>query len=302
MTLEEIRRLKEEKGYTIAKLADYSGVPLGTLQKILNGETQKPRKATLNAIERVLLSKEMEYTGKSFYYANRSIQSGFVSEPGSGYDVNGTGALRGTYDMEKLTNELKSQGFAKSEYGVFTEKDYRDLPQELRVELIEGVFFDMSAPSSLHQEILVTISSELYYQIKKKKGECKVFTAPTDIRIKSDDKNMVQPDIFIVCDRKKITYDSIEGCPDFVLEIISPSTKKKDMLTKLQLYLEAGVREYWIVEPMEQKLLIYSLETDCMIPRILPFTGEMGLAIYGEEIKVNLDEIAQIVREYEEKR
>lgn len=74
------------------------------------------------------------------------------------------------------------------------------------------------------------------------------------------------------------------------------------MLTKLQLYLEAGVREYWIVDPTEQKLLMYFLETDCMIPRILPFSGEVGLSIYGEEIKVNLDEIAQIVREYDERR
>lgn len=302
LSIDELRRLKEQKGYTIAKLSDYSGVPLGTLQKILNGETKQPRRATLDAIEKVLLSEELEYTGKSFYYAERSLLKAKLGEPESRYGLDGTGALRGALDIAALSGELKKQGFAKIPYGGYTVADYHGLPDEVRVELIDGVFYDMSAPSNLHQEIQMAISASLYYQIKQRKGTCKVLTAPTDVHIKQDDRNMVQPDIFIVCDQGKITYDAIEGSPDFILEIISPSTKKKDMMTKLQLYLDSGVREYWILDSIEQKVLVYRLEEEQLIPQILMLSGTTGIGIYKGEIAIDLNEIGQIVEEYERKK
>lgn len=295
LTLEEIRNLKEERGYTIAALSDYSGVPLGTLQKILNGETKNPRKASLDALEKVLLGEEKEYRGKSYYYAQRSHK---VHESESGYHVNESNSQNNEFDIARIMNEIQSKGYSQRLHGDYTVEDYISLPDDIRLELIEGVFYDMGAPSNLHQEMQLMIAAQLLNQIREKKGSCKVFTAPTDVRMKKDNKNMVQPDVFIVCDKDKVTYECIEGAVDFALEIISPSTRKKDMTTKLVLYQEAGVREYWMIDPMEKKLIIYDLEKDSMIPKIAPLTGEQGLIIYKDDIRINLDELGEIADEY----
>jgi len=138
---------------------------------------------------------------------------------------------------------------AKKNKQKFTYQDYLTWDDDERYEIIDGVVYNMSpAPGTKHQ----IVSGNLFTQIKNhisKKGNCRVFAAPTDV-ILSDD-TVVQPDIFVVCDEKIITDKNINGIPDLVIEIISPSTAIKDITIKKKKYAEVGVKEFLIVHPVE---------------------------------------------------
>ena len=149
-------------------------------------------------------------------------------------------------------------------YGVYSYADYLLWKFKERVELFKGKLFKMSAPSALHQEISMRLAGELYQFFKGK--DCKVFHAPFDVRLlkeSQDDKNIytvVQPDICVVCDPKKIDKRGCDGAPDLVVEILSPGNSKKEMKYKYALYEEAQVPEYWIIDPDHQNVLVYILK------------------------------------------
>lgn len=270
MTLEEMKRIKQERGYTLAQLSDYSGVPLGTLQKIFSGETEHPRYATLQALERVLSEKSVGY------------QSGD----------------RGT-NLSMVCEALIYEPFGSKKQGQYTLDDYYALPDERRVELIDGVIYDMSAPSFVHQHILGTVFAAMQNYISSKGGACLPMMAPVDVRLDCDDKTMVQPDVLILCDKSKICKWGINGAPDFCLEIISESTSRKDYIKKLQKYTEAGVKEYWIIDPLRKVLLTYNWKDD-YLPHMYPLEGQAGLALYDEELQIDLDGIASLIQDYPE--
>jgi len=131
----------------------------------------------------------------------------------------------------------------------YTYSDYIQWDDDERWELIDGVPYLMSAPNRRHQEI----SGNLYTQLRNflKGKPCKVYYAPFDVRLNADtfDNTVVQPDIVVVCDSSKLDKRGCNGAPDFILEILSPSTARYDRIIKLEAYRRAGVREYWIVDP-----------------------------------------------------
>lgn len=149
----------------------------------------------------------------------------------------------------------------------YTYADYLEWDTDERYELINGEAVMMASPTYEHQ----LISSELVRQFGNFLADkpCQVLHAPFDVRLfaKEDDKptnidTIVQPDIFVVCDPKKIDKHGIKGAPDFVIEILSPSTSSYDCLVKLNLYMQAGVREYWIVDPEEKTVQVFLLDDD----------------------------------------
>ena len=153
---------------------------------------------------------------------------------------------------------------AKKLNKIYNYGDYASWPDEERWELIEGVPYDMSpAPALKHQKLLAVIFGEIYNYLKGKK--CEVFAAPFDVLLPSgkekheDITTVVQPDIVVVCDSKKLVKKGCVGAPDLVVEIISPSTALKDMREKLSLYEKHKVKEYWIVHTEDNLVQIYKL-------------------------------------------
>lgn len=149
----------------------------------------------------------------------------------------------------------------------FTYGDYRQWPDEERWEIIDGVPCDMSpAPSTEHQEI----SGELFFQLRSffKGNSCRVFAAPFDVRLPQEDEreediiNVVQPDISIICDPDKLDERGCKGAPTVVIEIISPSTAKKELNEKFNLYEKSGIPEYWVVFPGLNVIVVYSLDDE----------------------------------------
>lgn len=168
--------------------------------------------------------------------------------------------------------------------------DYYSLPEDERAELIDGVIYNMSSPTTGHQAVSMQISRVLSNFIAERKGDCSVFAAPVDVQLDCDNRTMVQPDIFIVCDKKKITDRCIKGAPDFILEILSKSTRKKDSFLKLHKYENAGVREYWMVDLEKGRVVVYFFEKDT-IPVIYGMTDQIPVGIYDGELTVDFKEI-----------
>ena len=184
------------------------------------------------------------------------------------------------------------QALAKSP--IYTEDDYYHLPENIRAELIEGKFYNMSAPSRVHQKILMELSGTIREYIRAENGSCEVYPAPFAVKLFDDDKTVVEPDISVICDPDKFTDRGCTGAPDWIIEIISPSTSSHDYVRKLHLYAEAGVREYWIVDPIKQNILVYFFEQNHLEVEVYTFQDEIKVNIYDDlvidfkEIDMNL--------------
>lgn len=140
--------------------------------------------------------------------------------------------------------------YAVNQSPVYTEDDYYRLPENVRAELIDGQFYSMSAPSRIHQTLLIELCTIINNYLKSKKGSCRVYPAPFAVKLFSDNKTVVEPDISVICSPSKLTDRGCTGAPDWIIEITSPSNPEHDYIEKLNLYKHAGVREYWIVDPI----------------------------------------------------
>ncbi|MCP4153679.1 MAG: Uma2 family endonuclease [bacterium] len=156
---------------------------------------------------------------------------------------------------------------AKKEVQKYTYADYRTWDDDERWEIIHGEATNMTpAPVRIHQEILTDLLVQLVNQLKDK--PCKVYPAPFDVRLplanenEEDISNIVQPDISVICDPGKLDEKGCTGAPDLIIEILSPSTRRRDRLEKLNLYEMAGVKEYWLVEPEGQLVDVFILGSD----------------------------------------
>ncbi|GAW29147.1 MULTISPECIES: Uma2 family endonuclease [unclassified Carboxydocella] len=170
------------------------------------------------------------------------------------------------------------------QYRIKTYQDYLKLPEGERWEIIDGQAYAMvAALSRRHQEIAGYLFNKIYSYLQQN-GTCKVYVAPFDVRLPEEGeteencRNVVQPDISVICDRTKLDDKGCLGAPDWIIEVVSPSHASHDYVRKLNLYERFGVREYWIVNPDSRHILVYRL-------------GEQGG--YGAPIVIREGEIAQ---------
>jgi Uma2 family endonuclease len=172
--------------------------------------------------------------------------------------------------------------------------DYLLWKFEERVELIKGFILKMSpAPSTKHQTVSQNLSGCFYENFKRK--PCSVFVAPFDVRltIKSakKDTTVIQPDLCIICDDTKLDEKGCNGTPDLIVEIISPNNSKHDIHTKFNLYKEAGVLEYWIIEPYDKLLLVYTLKDNEYIGLPPQTDGENIKSPLFPELNIALEDV-----------
>ena len=227
MTIKEMQDRKRELGYTNELIAEKSGVPLGTVQKLFAGFTKAPRRKTVEALEKVL-SAEGHREGEENTF--------------------------GTYSRQPVQIVREPQVM----YGIGTEQGKSTLGG---AELIDGYFYDMASPTKEHQTILMQIALQLSVAVDTHPA-CRLYVAPLDVCLDNDDDTMVQPDILIVCNENDRDERRVNGAPDFIVEILSPSSRYHDMFRKLNKYRLAGVREYWIVDPKSRRVTVYDFEHD----------------------------------------
>lgn len=188
-----------------------------------------------------------------------------------------------------------SQALRKVE--TFTYAEYATWPEDMRGELIDGVFYAQAAPLVRHQRLSSRLNLQLGTQLKGRR--CQVFAAPTDVLLPhfkeadNDAGNVVQPDLFIACDPSKFTAKYLRGAPDFVCEILSPNTASHDQVRKLKLYEQHGVLEFWMIDPESRVLTIYTPDAPGSShygrPQVIEAIGSTPLAVI-ENVLVDWDE------------
>ena len=250
MTIDEMRKRKRELGYTNEMIAEKTGIPIGTVQKIFSGETVSPRYSTLMALEEL-------------------------------------------FDPDDTMVAEDSLAWRIDDDREYTLDDYYALPDNIRAELIDGKLYYLSAPSVTHQRVLGEIFSQIFYFVKSNKGKCEVFFSPIDVHLDLDNKTMVQPDIVIICDPKKTEEGKrVEGAPDLAVEVLSPSTSRKDTTIKLRKYKNAGVKEYWIVDPEDKTVYVFDFTQDKISMSIFSFKDPIPVSLYDGKCVVDLSELA----------
>lgn len=146
-----------------------------------------------------------------------------------------------------------------------TAQDYWALPEGARAELIYGQLWDLASPSRAHQEIVYEVGRAIGDHITSNGGSCKVYPAPFAVNLFADESTFVEPDLSVICDRAKLSDRGCEGAPDLVVEVVSPSNPGMDYVSKLNLYHEAGVREYWICDPQRRQVLCYDFDSERLL-------------------------------------
>ncbi len=180
---------------------------------------------------------------------------------------------------------------ALAQMQLYTEEDYYNLPETIRAELIDGyLIYNHAAPSRIHQATLSELHATIYNYIKSKKGACRVYPAPFAVKLQENKNTIVEPDISVICDRNKLTERGCSGAPDWIIEIISPSNSSHDYITKLGLYADAGVREYWIVDPIKERVFVYYLEQTNFKVDIYTFQDTIKVNIY-DDFSINFSEL-----------
>lgn len=258
MTVEELCEWKKELGYSNERIAELSGISVEKIREIFDGEESSVDYIVLQELEKVLVPVQLQ-------------------------------------TWPPLLKEETARYLVSKRQGEYTIEDYLALPEQCRVELIDGVIYDMGAPNFGHQAIDIKISTKLFNYIDKMKGKCMIVTAPTDVQLDCDNKTMLQPDILIVCDRRKLTLERVFGAPDFVVEVLSLSTRKKDISIKMRKYKDAGVREYWIVDPIRRRVHVYEFErsTDSAL---YTFEDKVPVGIFNGECEVDFKEIYDSIK------
>lgn len=140
--------------------------------------------------------------------------------------------------------------------------DIYALPEGERAELIDGEIYYMAPPNRRHQEIVGELFGTIREYIRGQKGACRVYTAPFAVFLNKDERNYVEPDISVICDRGKLHHKGCMGAPDWVIEVVAPGSRSMDYYRKLFKYRAAGVREYWIVDAERNLVTVYDFEND----------------------------------------
>jgi len=183
----------------------------------------------------------------------------------------------------------------------YTYADYLTWMDEVRRELIEGFIKLLPAPRPAHAAVSYNITWNLGAILKKNKGKCKVFYAPFDVRLPKNGETdndkictVVQPDICVICDLSKIDKRGCCGAPDMIIEIISPSTGKKDLHEKFVLYEASGVKEYWVVFPESEAITVFLLQDDGKYDSgsVYEFEGQIPVHIFDGS-SIDLGDIFQ---------
>ena len=269
MTIEEMKRRKISLGMTNEEIAIKAGIPLSTIQKIMGGVTKAPRKNTIDAIEEVIVHEE------------RLRQEKFG---GYRYTVSPSPGAMEVHDSSPADASWPRQHS-------YTIEDYYKIPDERRVELIDGVIYDMAVPSVIHQKILGELHI-LFRECMDAHGEgCEVYLSPCDVRLDSDNRTMVQPDLLVICREYDLGARAFEGAPDLTVEILSPSTRSKDMLLKLYKYYNAGVKEYWIIDPEKERVTVYDFREDNLDPVYYDFDAVIPIGISGGQCEIDFSRI-----------
>ena len=197
-----------------------------------------------------------------------------------------------TERVNEVHEAMPACAVPRKKQGEYTLEDYYALPDDIRAELIDGELIFLEAPSSIHQELIGELFFEIKLYIRTNNGPCKILPSPLDVQLDCDNRTMLQPDISVICHRDRIVKKGVYGAPDLCIEIVSTSSRKRDYEKKRMKYQNAGVREYWIVDPKTESVLCYFFE-ESNESHSYTFDDKIPVRIYDSNLVINFAKIKE---------
>ena len=281
MNLQEMRECKRALGYSNETLAELSGVPLATVQKVLSGITKSPRQKTVEALSKVL-GAGMPAGGPAISNYSVQIRRGESS----------SGIENKTENIFESARSIRTESYPEVFTGIRsvvreddrpnTIEDIYALPDGTRAELIDGRLYYIPTPTRTHQKITGEMYLAAAAYIKAYHKECEVYIAPFGVYLNGDDSLYVEPDLSIIRDTSRLSERGCMGAPDWIIEVVSAPSRKTDYAVKLNKYRQSGVREYWIVDPSLRTVLTYVFDDDRNVEDadLYPFEAEIESSLF----------------------
>lgn len=295
MKVDEIRERKKKLKLTTYQLALLAELPQGTVSKILTGETKNPSYLTIEKLDETLLKEEMKVRMEAYVTA---MQEYFAEHP---EDIGNQAKFEAIY-REKYNLDGAPIPYAVSRddmsnlHGNLALNDYRMKASELHkmgenreFELIDGNLIISEMAGVSHQRMVKKLGRAISDFIDENHGICEVFDVGVNVYLDENEYTLVIPDITVICNPDRITEKGIEGAPDFVIEVVSPSTRQTDYHKKLHKYMDVGVTEYWIVD-MDREMVSVCINGEPMQVTIYSFTDEIPVYIYDGKLRVAIGE------------
>lgn len=273
MTIKErIKKLANSEGLSIPKLEEELGFGGGTISRWDKSAPSADK-----------LSKIADRYGVSVDYLLGRTQTTNSGEDDIVTDETIETEEPDEIDLRMLDEIKKKNPMLLPKTETYTTDYIYSLPEGTRAELIDGVIYDMALPSFRHQDISFSLARKIADYIDSHNGNCKVMLAPFAVFLNNDNRNYVEPDISVICDKNKLDDRGCNGAPDWIIEVVSPSSRRMDYGIKLFKYRTAGVYEYWVVDPAKDRIMVYNFET-----------GDALEYTFSDSVKVNLYEDFEI--------
>lgn len=293
MTVEEIRKRKKRLKLTTQQLAILAELPLGTVSKILTGETKNPSYLTIEKLEATIEKEEMLARVEAY---QKAMHQYFLEHP---EDEGNQKKFEEIYrKVNRLNDAPIPYAVPKDEepvmYGSLALRDQRMTINELSkmgesrdLQLIDGQLIVSEMAGVSHQRMVKRLGRAISDFVEKKQGTCEVFDVGVNVYLDEDEYTLVIPDLAVVCNPSQITERGVVGAPDWVIEVVSPSTRQNDYHKKLHKYMDAGVREYWIVD-MDRRMVSVCINGEPMQVTIYSFEDEIPVHIYGGDLCLSI--------------
>lgn len=292
LTINEMKKIRTAKGLSYEEIAKLSGVSVSSVQKLFGGENANPRRTTIEKLNQAFNSLDIylcdisDKKDQNLYENKNEVQ-----EPGARYTI---------YGKNKMVSGGYENIFSRTGY---TYEDYLalELPEGKRVEIIDGIIYDMASSSYTHQAISGYINNFLNNELRKRKRRCLSFASPVDVRLDYSDgpTTVVQPDIVIKCSEELQTDEDgneIPWIPRFVIEIISKSSKTKDMYIKTKKYRESGIQEYWIINNKKKQVIKHNFLNETI--EVFGYNEKVPIDIFNGDIQIDMKELEDYLHEY----
>ncbi len=292
--LNEIKNRKKKLKLTTAVVADRAGLPVSTVSKIMTGETKNPSYATIEKIERVLAQEEMYRRVYAYFKLLKEYIDGHTDETVDQIE------FEKNYKRENnisflIVNSLQEKTGELTDGNVALDKKLNidflhELGEDKQIELINGHLIYNEAPNLKHQMIVQNLGRIIDDFIRSNNGKCRMFNVGVNLYFEEDDNSLLIPDLVVLCDDSKLSEAGITGPSDWIIEVVSKSTRRVDYNEKLHKYMGTGVREYWIVDPEKERVTTY-IEGEPMMAYIYGFDDEIPVYIYDGKLSICINHL-----------